>query len=108
MNRKKCEVENEAVHWRFQSPDFTIWKCSGTALSFEFGCCGNAPASLIAKQQQNSSSQFSDLPPDWHTHTGNCGHFSSHKKGSHRRPQTRQTFSFSQMLMLGVDAVCRV
>lgn len=39
-----------------------------------------------------SSSLLSELPPDWHTDIGSCGHLWSHKE-SYRQPQTKQTFS---------------
>lgn len=84
----KREVENEARRRpvRFPATVFHNSSCSrGFLLPRQcpglFGC---KPAAVW----------LSDVPPDWHTDTGSCGHLNSHKKGDRRQPRTRQTFSF--------------
>lgn len=61
----RWKMRLSAAQWRFQSPYFTIWENSGTAVRFEFGCRGNALASLIAKQQPALRSPSRLARPHW-------------------------------------------
>lgn len=90
--KEKREVGNEAAQWRFQSPYFTRRHISRD--SRELGVWLPRQRSSLADSQA-AAKAGSDLPPGWHALAGNCGHLRSHKKGNHRRPQTRQTFSFA-------------